>query len=65
MSFDPKCYDLAQAFLEDTEELKNSFGIAEVTEAMICETAQAIQDAIEDKLQGFKMDRERERRTNA
>ncbi len=43
MSFDSRCYDLAEVFLPDnaTEQVKN-------------ELAQAIQDAIEDFLGGLE-----------
>ena len=40
MSYDPKCYDLAAAFLEDEPEL--------ATEKNKCKLAQHIQDTIED-----------------
>jgi hypothetical protein len=43
--FDPKCFDLAQAFLEDSPALRNVPGKAD-------ELASEIQQCIEDWLQG-------------
>ena len=50
MSYDPKCYDLAQAFLADYSE----FG-----QAIVSDLAQVIQDAIEDFIEEERRARNR------
>jgi hypothetical protein len=49
MSYDPKCYDLAEAFLEDEDDKLN-------TAANIDRIAQRIQDNIEDEILRIRQD---------
>lgn len=50
MSYDPKCYDLAEMFLEDSPKLDN--------ERNVHRLAQVIQDAIESEIESMGWDYE-------